>query len=111
MTSEERVRALLNNIGSWSWDVFPKFAMDKEDAIALRNYFRNDPKMKGVFFADQECKNSGDEQMTSMEQKILATYEYFDDNDVSTERLYALVADDCDCSVDEVAAVIVKYAQ
>lgn len=47
--------------------------------------------------------------MTQLERKILATYEYFDDDDISTERLLAMVADDCDCEVDEVVAVIVKY--
>ncbi len=49
LTSEERVRAMLNNINSWSWDVFPKFMIDEEDAKALREYFRNDEKMAGVF--------------------------------------------------------------
>lgn len=44
-----------------------------------------------------------------LEEKILATYDLFDDDDISTERLLALVADDCDCEVDEVVNVILKY--
>ena len=54
LTSEERVRALLNNIKSWSWDIYPKFTIDREDAEALREYFRNDPRMKGAFHAEKE---------------------------------------------------------
>ena len=44
-----------------------------------------------------------------LEEKILATYDLFDDDDISTERLLALVADDCDCEVDEVVNVLLKY--
>lgn len=47
--------------------------------------------------------------MTMLEEKILATYDLFDDDDISTERLLALVADDCDCEVDEVLNVLLKY--
>lgn len=47
--------------------------------------------------------------MTMLEEKILATYDLFDDDDISTERLLALVADDCDCEVDEVVNVLLKY--
>ena len=54
LTSEERVRALLNNIKSWSWDIYPKFTIDREDAEALRECSRNDPRMKGAFHAEKE---------------------------------------------------------
>ena len=47
--------------------------------------------------------------MTAFEQKILATYDFFDDEDISTERLLALVADDCDCEIDEVVNILSKY--
>ena len=47
--------------------------------------------------------------MTMLEEKILATYDLFDDDDISTERLLALVADDCDFEVDEVLNVLLKY--
>jgi len=54
LTSEERVRALLNNIRSWSWDIYPKFTIDREDAKALREYFKDDPKMKGAFYGEKK---------------------------------------------------------
>ena len=37
MSDKERIRALLGNIKNWSWDVFPKFPIEKEDAEALLN--------------------------------------------------------------------------
>lgn len=46
---------------------------------------------------------------TRREQEILASYNFFDDEDVSTERLLALVCDDCDCEVDEVVSVLTLY--
>lgn len=46
---------------------------------------------------------------TLREQEILASYNFFDDEDVSTERLLALVCDDCDCEVDEVVNVLALY--
>ena len=49
--------------------------------------------------------------MTTREQKILATYDFFDDEDISTERLLALVADDCDCGIDEVVNILSKYSE
>ena len=39
LTNEERLRALLGNIKNWSWDVYPKFSIDKDDAIALLEHF------------------------------------------------------------------------
>ena len=35
LTNEERLRALLGNIKNWSWDVYPKFSLTKEDGDAL----------------------------------------------------------------------------
>lgn len=46
---------------------------------------------------------------THREQEILASYNFFDDEDVSTERLLALVCDDCNCEVDEVVNVLALY--
>jgi len=48
-------------------------------------------------------------RMTLKEQEILASYIFFDDDDISTERLLALVCDDCNCEVDEVVSVLAKY--
>ena len=44
LTNEERLRALLGNIKNWSWDIYPKFSIDKEDADALLEYFDGDTK-------------------------------------------------------------------
>ena len=35
-------------------------------------------------------------------QKILETYDLYDDDDVSTERLLMMVADECRCGVEDV---------
>ena len=37
-----------------------------------------------------------------MKDKILASYELHDDDDISTERLLQIVADDCGCDVADV---------
>ena len=34
--------------------------------------------------------------------KIIASYRLHDDDDISTERLLQMVADDCDCSISDV---------
>lgn len=43
------------------------------------------------------------------EKQILEAYDFWDDDDISTERLLAMVSDECDCDVDEVVDVLVKY--
>ena len=35
-------------------------------------------------------------------EEILAVYESMDDNNISTERLLQIVADMCDCEIDDV---------
>ena len=40
--------------------------------------------------------------------RILASYEYHDAEDVSDERLLQMVADECDCYVDEVLDVLME---
>lgn len=40
LTNEERIRALVGNIKNWSWDIYPKFSLDEEDAKALLEHFR-----------------------------------------------------------------------
>ena len=35
-------------------------------------------------------------------EEILAVYESMDDNTISTERLLQIVADMCDCEIDDV---------
>lgn len=37
MNNTERIRALVGNIKNWSWDVYPKFTLNKEDADALQD--------------------------------------------------------------------------
>jgi len=39
---------------------------------------------------------------------ILTTYDMFDDDDISTERLLALVCDECHCNVDDVINAIMQ---
>lgn len=41
-------------------------------------------------------------QLQRRNEEILRVYNYLDDNDVSTERLLAMVCDECDCDVTEV---------
>jgi hypothetical protein len=40
---------------------------------------------------------------------ILSTYDMFDDEDVSTERLLCMVADYCNCDIDDVTDVLIRY--
>lgn len=37
MTSKERIRSLITNLKNWSWDVFPTFKLEQEDAEALQD--------------------------------------------------------------------------
>ena len=37
MNNAERIRALVGNVKNWSWDIFPQFKMEKEDAEALQD--------------------------------------------------------------------------
>ena len=48
LTHEERLRALLGNIKNWSWDIYPKFSLDKEDAQALLDYFNKLRKQEEI---------------------------------------------------------------
>lgn len=50
-----------------------------------------------------------EQRMTCKERQIIASYNFFDEDDISTERLLALVCDDCDCEVNEVVEVLRKY--
>lgn len=50
-----------------------------------------------------------EQRMTFKERQIIASYNFWDEDDISTERLLALVCDDCDCEVDEVVEVLRKY--
>lgn len=50
-----------------------------------------------------------EKRMTFKERQIIASYNFWDEDDISTERLLALVCDDCDCEVDEVVEVLRKY--
>lgn len=50
-----------------------------------------------------------EQRMTFKERQIIASYNFWDEDDIATERLLALVCDDCDCEVDEVVEVLRKY--
>lgn len=39
---------------------------------------------------------------------ILTTYDMLDDDDISTERLLALVCDECHCDVDDVINALMQ---
>lgn len=39
---------------------------------------------------------------------ILTTYDLLDDDDISTERLLALVCDECHCDVDDVINALMQ---
>ncbi len=39
---------------------------------------------------------------------ILTTYDMLDDDDISTERLFALVCDECHCDVDDVINALMQ---
>lgn len=41
-----------------------------------------------------------------LKTKILASYELHDDDDISTEMLLAMVADDCGCDVGDVCEAL-----
>ena len=47
--------------------------------------------------------------MTCQERNIIASWNYWDDGDISTERLLALICDDCECELDEVIEALHKY--
>ena len=48
--------------------------------------------------------------MTRLEQNIIASWNFWEDDDMSTERLLAHICDDCECEVDEVVDVLKKYS-
>lgn len=41
-------------------------------------------------------------------EEILAVYESMDDNNISTERLLQIVADICNCEIDEVIDALIE---
>lgn len=45
----------------------------------------------------------------SIRDKIIASYELHNDDDISTERLLAMVADDCNCDVSKASEVLGEY--
>ena len=40
--------------------------------------------------------------------RILTTYELYDDDDISTERLLQIVADTCHCDISDVVSVLAE---
>ena len=39
---------------------------------------------------------------------IIKTYDMLDDDDISTERLFALVCDECHCDVDDIINALMQ---
>ena len=37
MTNKDRIQALIGNVKNWSWDVYPQFRVEREDAVALQD--------------------------------------------------------------------------
>jgi hypothetical protein len=54
----------------------------------------------------RKLSNCGKEILMINSGEILAFYEMFDEDDISTERLLALVADAADCCVSDVVSVL-----
>jgi hypothetical protein len=50
-------------------------------------------------------------KLTPEEEQIIVVYTMFDDDDVSTERLLSMVADECQRDVSDVAEALYKYNQ
>lgn len=48
------------------------------------------------------------DKLTKRERKIVAAWELHDDGDISTERLFAMVCDDCKCDSSDVTDAMVK---
>ena len=53
--------------------------------------------------------NKKKRKMTRKEAQILASYDLHDDDDISTERLLQMVADDCRCDIIDVVDVLYEY--
>lgn len=53
--------------------------------------------------------NEKKKHMSKKEAHILASYDLHDDDDISTERLLQMVADDCKCDIMDVIDVLEKY--
>ena len=54
-------------------------------------------------------KKSKQRQMSKKEARILASYDMHDDEDISTEMLLQMVADDCRCDIMDVIDVLEEY--
>jgi hypothetical protein len=57
----------------------------------------------------QMMNNEKKQKMTRKEARILASYDLHDDDDISTERLLQMVADDCRCDITDVVDVLYEY--
>lgn len=54
-------------------------------------------------------KKNKQRQMSKKEARILASYDMHDDEDISTEMLLQMVADDCRCDIMDVIDVLEEY--
>lgn len=62
----------------------------------------------GFKFKNKKSKKTKEEQeYEDFVDKVLAVYEMLDDDDISTQRLLMMVADTCDCEVDDVVDALI----
>ena len=54
-------------------------------------------------------KKKNNNNPTKLQSQILSTYDIFDDDDISTETLLCLVADTCDCDIDDVVDTLAIF--
>ena len=47
-------------------------------------------------------------KLTNKDKQILSVYEYWDNDDYSTEMLLQLVADTCNCSISDVVDTLIR---
>lgn len=90
-------------------------SMNNEEAI---NILKNEYEcVKRADSCNRNCKNcslvmDSDGRIIRMKkelkQQVKEAYELFDDNDISTERLLAMVSDYCNCEVEDVVDVLVE---
>ena len=54
-------------------------------------------------------KKKNNNNPTKLQSEILSMYDLFDDEDVSTERLLCMVADACECDIDDVVDTLAIF--
>ena len=54
-------------------------------------------------------KKKNNNKPTESQSRILSMYDLFDDDDISTERLLCMVADACECDIDDVTNTLILF--